>query len=139
MRQWTDLQREQAATRARIQRPWRYSTGPRTAIGKEKSSRNAYKHGRFSYEKQVLRWYLRFAIMRNNLIKCELIHQEHLHAEFSRQRTKEWKDRIAKQGNELIAPKPKQRRKALRLPKYYLKNGKLLKRYAPPDHHKGYS
>lgn len=79
MRQWTDAQRADAATRCRLKRPWKYSTGPRTALGKYKSSCNSYKHGRFTYEKQLLRWYLRLAIHRNKQIRTYLRYEEHKH------------------------------------------------------------
>lgn len=33
------------AAHAKMHRPWRFSTGPRTAAGKAAISQNAYKHG----------------------------------------------------------------------------------------------
>ena len=69
MRQWTDEQRQQAADRARIYRPWASSTGPRTVLGKFRASRNSLKHGRFTYEKKLMRWYLRLAVMRLKQLK----------------------------------------------------------------------
>ena len=75
MRQWTELQHQQAALRAHLNRPWQYSTGPRTLLGKLKSSRNSYKHGSFSYEKQLLRWYVRLSVMRIKQIKTHLAYQ----------------------------------------------------------------
>lgn len=77
MRQWTDQQRKDAATRAKLHRPWAHSTGPRTILGKLNASRNSYKHGRFTYEKQLLRWYLRLAIMRNKRLKTQLNYQNY--------------------------------------------------------------
>ena len=74
-RQWTDAQRQAAAERARKNRPWQHSTGPRTRSGKRRSARNSYKHGYFSMEKQVLRWYIRLAAQRVKLL------QEHLRQE----------------------------------------------------------
>ena len=42
---WTLEQRLQQAQRIRQQKPWEYSTGPKTIEGKNKSKFNAYKHG----------------------------------------------------------------------------------------------
>lgn len=41
-----------AAQRQRCmeQKPWRYSTGARTPLGKAISSQNSYKHGLYSFE-----------------------------------------------------------------------------------------
>lgn len=44
-RHWTPEQRQQQAERVRLSRPWERSTGPRSAAGKQASSRNAYKGG----------------------------------------------------------------------------------------------
>lgn len=44
-RKWTLEQRLQQAQRIRQQKPWKHSTGPRTVDGKEKVSKNSYKHG----------------------------------------------------------------------------------------------
>ena len=76
MRLWTDQQRQQAADRARIYRPWASSTGPRTVLGKFRASRNSLKHGRFTYEKKLMRWYLRLAIMRIKQLKTHLNYQD---------------------------------------------------------------
>lgn len=76
MRQWTDKQRHEAAERARLHKPWSHSTGPRSALGKRTSSRNAYKHGRFTYEKQILRWYVRLAALRLNQFKAHLLNEK---------------------------------------------------------------
>lgn len=76
-RQWTDKQRQDAANRARQQRPWDKSTGPRSALGKRTSSRNSYKHGRFTYEKQILRWYVRLAALRLKQFKTVLLNEKH--------------------------------------------------------------
>ena len=75
MRQWTDLQRQEAAERTRLRRPWDFSTGPRSALGKLTSSRNSYKHGRFTHEKKFLRWYLRLAILRVKQLNTYLNYQ----------------------------------------------------------------
>ncbi|OFW93989.1 MAG: hypothetical protein A3J37_07765 [Alphaproteobacteria bacterium RIFCSPHIGHO2_12_FULL_45_9] len=76
MRQWTDQQRADAATRARLYRAWARSTGPRSALGKFISSRNSYKHGRFTYEKRLLGWYVRLAALRIKQLKTRLNYQD---------------------------------------------------------------
>jgi hypothetical protein len=59
-RHWTLEQRQQQAERIRLTRPWDRSTGPRSAIGKQVSSRNADRGGvrfqlrRFSRELTTL-------------------------------------------------------------------------------------
>jgi hypothetical protein len=63
-RQWTDQQKEDASIRAKLSQPWRNSTGPRSAEGKRVSARNSYKHGFYSYEITLIKWYARFATMR---------------------------------------------------------------------------
>lgn len=42
-RKWTDEQRKQQSQKIRQWQPWQHSTGAKTAEGKAKSSRNAYK------------------------------------------------------------------------------------------------
>lgn len=44
-RPWPPRRRAEAAARARIHKPWRFSTGPRTGQGKARVSLNARKHG----------------------------------------------------------------------------------------------
>lgn len=44
-RQWTDEQRQRQAEAIRRWAPWNQSTGPRTAKGKARASRNAYQGG----------------------------------------------------------------------------------------------
>lgn len=44
-REWTDEERERQAEAIRRWAPWNQSTGPRTADGKARASRNAYKGG----------------------------------------------------------------------------------------------
>ncbi len=68
--QWTPERRESASRRARLARPWLYSTGPRTASGKRTSSRNSYKHGHYSFEKTVLGWYVRLCALRLKQVKA---------------------------------------------------------------------
>ena len=69
-RQWTDEQRAEASKRAILHQPWKKSTGPRSITGKKKSARNSYKHGYFSCENQVIRWYIRLAALRLKQIKA---------------------------------------------------------------------
>ncbi|NCO03489.1 MAG: hypothetical protein GW903_04790 [Alphaproteobacteria bacterium] len=44
-RPWSPQKRARMAKLAKIHRPWRFSTGPRTQKGKAASCQNAYKHG----------------------------------------------------------------------------------------------
>lgn len=44
-RAWTLDQRLQQAQRIRQQKPWEYSTGPKTPEGKAVSQKNSLKHG----------------------------------------------------------------------------------------------
>lgn len=69
-RQWTDQQRAEASKIAILHQPWKKSTGPRSITGKKKSARNSYKHGHFSCEHQVIRWYIRLAALRLKQIKA---------------------------------------------------------------------
>ena len=45
--------RRQASQRARCNKPWLYSTGPRTSEGKAVVSRNAYKGGIRKFERSI--------------------------------------------------------------------------------------
>lgn len=45
MRKWTPEERTAQAALIRAQKPWEKSTGPKTAEGKKRSSRNAVTHG----------------------------------------------------------------------------------------------
>jgi hypothetical protein len=45
---WTPERRARQAARAREQKLWRNSTGPKTAAGKARSAQNALKHGQRS-------------------------------------------------------------------------------------------
>lgn len=45
MSAWSAERRAAQAERIRIQKPWRHSTGPRSAAGKIRVAQNAYKHG----------------------------------------------------------------------------------------------
>ena len=76
-RSWTDAQRAEQARKIRDHQVWLKSTGPTTAQGKLTSSRNSYKHGRFSWEKQFLRWYLRLSILRVKQLKTHLNYQNY--------------------------------------------------------------
>lgn len=59
MRNWTPEGRAKQAAACRRHQPWKNSTGPRTDAGKERSSRNSYKHGSKSAEILELRRVLR--------------------------------------------------------------------------------
>ena len=71
-RSWTDAQRAEQAATLHARQIWLKSTGPRTFQGKRISSRNSLKHGYFSYEKQLIRWYIRFAALRLKQIRTHL-------------------------------------------------------------------
>jgi len=71
-RVWTDAQRAEQARKIRDHHIWCQSTGPKTSAGKATSACNSYKHGRFTYEKKILRWYTRLAVMRLKQLKCRL-------------------------------------------------------------------
>ena len=53
-RTWTLEQRLQQAQRIRQQKPWEYSTGPKTLEGKAISQKNSFKHGARSREMREL-------------------------------------------------------------------------------------
>ena len=44
-RKWTQEQKQQQAELIKIWSPWKQSTGPKTARGKLKASRNSYRDG----------------------------------------------------------------------------------------------
>ena len=56
---WTEERRRAQAERARAQKPWLKSTGPRSVEGKKIASRNSYKHGLRSAPVHNLRKYMR--------------------------------------------------------------------------------
>ncbi len=58
-RAWTDAQRAQAAVRARLNKPWKHSTGPKTVNGKTRSSKNAITHGLHTRAHRVIAWWMR--------------------------------------------------------------------------------
>lgn len=59
-RGWPPARRAAQAARCRAAQPWKRATGPRTAAGKAKSARNAYRHGfrtvALSEIRALLRW-----------------------------------------------------------------------------------
>ena len=63
-RNWTPEQRQQQAERIRAWSPWERSTGPRTAEGKARASRNAWKGG----TREVLREWSRLLKAQLNVI-----------------------------------------------------------------------
>ncbi|GJL85253.1 MAG: hypothetical protein DHS20C02_10280 [Micavibrio sp.] len=58
-RAWPEKRRKAQAERAKTQKPWKHSTGPKTAEGRAKTSQNAYKHGFYDVEMRNLRRILR--------------------------------------------------------------------------------
>lgn len=58
-RSWTPARRAAQAARARLHKPWRFATGPRTAEGKAKAAQNGHKHGLYSAEFRALKDALR--------------------------------------------------------------------------------
>ncbi|MGE0109718.1 MAG: hypothetical protein AB7S81_08180 [Bdellovibrionales bacterium] len=52
---WTLERRKQQAEAIQRWQPWERSTGPRTAQGKEKASRNAFKGGGWLKERQLIK------------------------------------------------------------------------------------
>lgn len=45
---WSEEARERARRRILESKPWRFGTGPKSRVGKERVSRNALKHGRYA-------------------------------------------------------------------------------------------
>ena len=58
-RPWTPARRAAQAARCCKTRPFDHATGPKTAMGKAASSRNALKHGLYGADAQALRALLR--------------------------------------------------------------------------------
>jgi hypothetical protein len=54
MRRWTEEERKRQSELIRASKPWLRSTGPKTAEGKARASRNAYKHGFRSHSMKLL-------------------------------------------------------------------------------------
>ncbi len=52
---WTLERRARQAQAIRRWRPWEHATGPRTAEGKARSARNAYRGGHWRRERQLLK------------------------------------------------------------------------------------
>ena len=70
LRTWTLEQRLQQAQRIRQQKPWEYSTGPKTTDGKAISSGNSRKHGARSLEiREMARQVTELKRALNHLIK----------------------------------------------------------------------
>jgi uncharacterized protein (DUF1800 family) len=52
---WTSERRAQQAQAIRHWRPWEHSTGPRTVVGKTRSSRNAYRGGQWRTFREMVK------------------------------------------------------------------------------------
>lgn len=55
MRIWTEKDRKRQACIARRNKPWKHSTGPKTAAGKERAKYNSFMHGHYSRENKIVR------------------------------------------------------------------------------------
>ena len=64
---WTPERRAQQAARARLMKPWRHSTGPRTEAGKARVAKNPLRHGYRSRE-----WILRARRIRAAIRLCRI-------------------------------------------------------------------
>ena len=53
---WTAERRRQQSEAIRQWQPWQHSTGPRSAEGKAKVARNAYKGGHWKELRELTRW-----------------------------------------------------------------------------------
>ena len=51
---WTDERRRKQAERIRQQKPWEKSTGPKSDAWKRASSQNAYKHGHYAAQIDII-------------------------------------------------------------------------------------
>jgi len=52
---WSPERRAAQAARCRQNKPWQKSTGPKTKEGKARASINAFKHGGFRVQRELLR------------------------------------------------------------------------------------
>ena len=71
-RRWTQEQRARQAELIRRWQPWK-TGGVKTPEGKARSCKNAYKHGAYSYETNLMRRYVTLA--RKQLAYCRQWHQ----------------------------------------------------------------
>ena len=55
MNGWTPERRARQAQAIRRWRPWEHSTGPRTAVGKARSARNAYTASHWRLDRELLK------------------------------------------------------------------------------------
>ena len=68
-RNWTPEQRQQQAERIRAWSPWEQSTGPRSAEGKAKASRNAWQGG----SREMLRELSRVLRAQREIMEAQLL------------------------------------------------------------------
>ncbi|NML85776.1 MAG: hypothetical protein HHJ19_09090 [Polaromonas sp.] len=52
---WTSERREQQSEAIRLWKPWKQSTGPKSAEGKAAASRNAWMGGDWQKQRQVIK------------------------------------------------------------------------------------
>jgi hypothetical protein len=106
-RRWTPEARKKQSGLSQQQKPWLHATGPRTAAGKARSSRNAVKHGFYTGKylefQKVLQLHRRFLARLNKTIRLA---KKQIRAEKFAEKEKNWK-------NELVIPADAARRKRL--------------------------
>src|SRR5688500_10267496 len=75
MPRWTQEARKKQSEIQRTRQSWKYSTGPKTIAGKERSRMNAWKHGLDSNSslefRRALRQHGKFLTLLNALITAE--------------------------------------------------------------------
>lgn len=65
---WTDERRKRQAALIREWKPWQRSTGPRTAAGKARASRNAFKNSPRQELREIARFVVAMKQKRNEML-----------------------------------------------------------------------